>query len=1027
MPRFSRRSFYVQPFLVLAFFLLLMILPSSQSAFWSGLRSNASTASTFTVNSTTDGPDTDLSDGVCNDGTGVCTLRAAIMQANFGVSSADVINFNLPANSTINLDTALDSVGDDLNINGPGAQTLRVQRSTAGGTPLFTIFTIFPNKNVSISGLTISRGDFSAIFNQGSLVISNCIVDGNRHGVINRSELVINDSVISNSTETGVQNEGQPATTPTATINSSTISGNSLGGIFNQSGFASSVATLTVNNSTISANNFGDGSGGGITTGGIQGGTATTFINNSTISGNRALLSPGFAGGVTALGWDGGSGTVTLSNCTVTANDAPGVNSGAAGMIIDTTNGGSAAITLHNTIVAGNYRLGSTPSDITGTVNPASSFNLIGTGGSGGLTNGVNNNQVGVVNPGLGPLAANGGPTTTHALLNGSPAIDAGNSALGLDQRGQPRPIDDPNVVNAAGGNGSDIGAYEAHTFEVNSTADTDDGLCRASGTGNGCTLREAINAASSEGGAKLIAFASALTSGGPATITLTSALPNLTSEISITGPGSSLLTVQRSTAGGTPSFRIFDTFNTVLISGLTLTNGRTEDGAAGTNGAGSDNGGGIRNFGNLTLTDVSIIGNRTGDGGNGVGNGGSAGRGGGVANSGTLTMTNCTVSGNNGGRGGDATSSPGNGGSGGGIFNEGTMTMTGCVVDGNTGGRGGDGGSGGGARGGDGGGIQDTEGILTLTNVTISNNDAGDSGNSNSFGGFGGGISTAGNNAVVTLVNSAVTGNQSGSSVSGTPGFGGGIMNQVVMFITGSTISGNTSGGPGGGIMVRKLLRLSNSTVSGNQAQQGGGGIYNDGGTTVTLTNATFTGNSAPGNQGNGILSFSAANVRNSIIAGNGAAGAPDLNGPFNSQGHNLIGNADSATGFTAMGDQAGTAAAPINPGLGPLANNGGPTATHALLSGSLAIDAGDNCVLNNSCSPALDSALTTDQRGSNRAIDGNGDSVSTVDIGAYEANTIQVNSTADASDGVCAPVGTGNGCTLRERRPLPTPTPAR
>ena len=126
---------------------------------------------------------------------------------------------------------------------------------------------------------------------------------------------------------------------------------------------------------------------------GSQGGTATAFINNSTISGNRALLSPGFAGGVTALGWDGGSGTVTLSNCTVTANDAPGVNSGAARMIIDTTNGGSAAITLHNTIVAGNYRLGSTPSDITGTVNPASSFNLIGTGGSGGLTNGVNNNR----------------------------------------------------------------------------------------------------------------------------------------------------------------------------------------------------------------------------------------------------------------------------------------------------------------------------------------------------------------------------------------------------------------------------------------------------------------------------------------------------------------------------------------------------------------------------------------------------------------------------------------------------------
>jgi hypothetical protein len=71
-------------------------------------------------------------------------------------------------------------------------------------------------------------------------------------------------------------------------------------------------------------------------------------------------------------------------------------------------------------------------------MDPNSSFNLIGTGGSGGLINGANGNLVGVSNPGLGQLAFNGGPTETCALQSGSPAIAAGDpSLLGtLDQRG---------------------------------------------------------------------------------------------------------------------------------------------------------------------------------------------------------------------------------------------------------------------------------------------------------------------------------------------------------------------------------------------------------------------------------------------------------------------------------------------------------------------------------------------------------------------------------------------------------------
>src|SRR5262249_56915468 len=98
--------------------------------------------------------------------------------------------------------------------------------------------------------------------------------------------------------------------------------------------------------------------------------------------------------------------------------------------------------TLRNTIVAGNTFFGSNnASDISGTAESSSSYNLIGTGGSGGLTSGVNHNQVGVANPGLGSLGNYGGPTQTIPLLAGSPAINAGNNLAILadvttDQRG---------------------------------------------------------------------------------------------------------------------------------------------------------------------------------------------------------------------------------------------------------------------------------------------------------------------------------------------------------------------------------------------------------------------------------------------------------------------------------------------------------------------------------------------------------------------------------------------------------------
>ncbi|MCH7720171.1 MAG: hypothetical protein IH988_04165, partial [Planctomycetes bacterium] len=147
-------------------------------------------------------------------------------------------------------------------------------------------------------------------------------------------------------------------------------------------------------------------------------------------------------------------------------------------------------------------------------------------------------------------------------------------------------------------------------------------------------------------------------------------------------------------------------------------------------------------------------------------------------------------------------------------------------------------------------------------------------------------------------------------------------------------------------------------------------------------LINNTVTGNAATSNsvsEGGGIYnSGGAVNLTNTIVALNTTATSdPDVSGPFTSQGNNLIGDGTGSTGFTdgVNSDQVGTGGSPINPLLGPLQDNGGSTSTHALLTGSPAIDAGNNTGV-----PA------TDQRGFARIVDGDLDGTATIDIGAFE-----------------------------------------
>ncbi len=219
------------------------------------------------------------------------------------------------------------------------------------------------------------------------------------------------------------------------TINAVTITGGAAGP--SGGGAIANTGTLTLTNSTITGNSGTNG-------GGIYN-TGTLTVVNSTISGNTSQQN---GGGINNLG------TLSVMNSTITGNTSAVLGQGGG---ITNSNNGSA--TIKSSIVAGN-----TGGDIAGTLAPGSTNNLVQNGATaGGLTNGVNGNLVGV-DPLLGPLAVNGGPTRTHALLTGSPAIDKGSNpnSLTTDQRGA--------GFARVSGLGADIGAFEV----VNATPPAD-------------------------------------------------------------------------------------------------------------------------------------------------------------------------------------------------------------------------------------------------------------------------------------------------------------------------------------------------------------------------------------------------------------------------------------------------------------------------------------------------------------------------------------------------------------------------
>ncbi len=425
-------------------------------------------------------------------------------------------------------------------------------------------------------------------------------------------------------------------------------------------------SNLTLNSCTLSGNSINNRSGGA-----ISNNAGTLTLNNCTVSGNSVNAS-GNGGGIS------NGGTLTLNSCTVSGNSATdiGPGSGRGGGISNLTG----TLTLNNSIVAGNSANRGGP-DIFGPV-ASGDYNLVQNTADTTLSG--TNNKVGV-SPNLEPLKPNGGPTQTLALLAGSPAIDAGNSAFTTDQRGTKRPVDIAGVANVA--NGSDIGSFEFDVAQtgsnlvVNSINDTDDGTC---GAGD-CTLREAINVAGGNGAPSNTITFDANVFAGKQTITLSGGeLPLISSDLFITGPTASGAGVTIDADGKSLIFRVLDSTST--FSNLTLIGGNNFN----------DFGGALLASGasRLTLNGCTLSGNR-------------ARRGGAIFTTAQLTLNNCTLSGNS------STGTGSTGGGGGIISNSALLTLNSCTVSGNS------------VIGGNaGGGI--IAGNVTLNNSIVAGNSAG-------------------------------------------------------------------------------------------------------------------------------------------------------------------------------------------------------------------------------------------------------------------------------------------------------------
>jgi hypothetical protein len=457
-----------------------------------------------------------------NDTTNIASLRGAIISANRTGGNNTIIlgqpfiqhgNVNQQifrltiagANEDKALKGDLDITGGNLTIVGV------VSNVTIDATGLGDrVFEVFPHAELTLDNLIISGGNVptqdgavgesgGAIFNAGRLKMINCLISHNFSGAGTGADVF----GTSGGNGGGIYNAG------VAELNNCTIANNSTG----DGGYS------------LGYNDVGAGSGGNGGDGGGIYNIGSLWLTNCTVSGNTTgdggdggqdiFASGWFQIGGGSAGGNGGDGGGIINyggfysfSCTITGNSCGNGGTGGAFLFNDSGLGGLGGgiynstnnhVTTGNTLLARNFAgtNGVNTEWFPPQTNPPMSickfevgddvigdftslgFNMLGVGdGSTGFTNNVHADQVGSItnpiDPHLGPLKNNGGLTFTHALLFGSPAIDQGcRFSLTADQRGHHRPHDYFTIPNPPGGDGSDIGAFEADTPILHITGGT--------------------------------------------------------------------------------------------------------------------------------------------------------------------------------------------------------------------------------------------------------------------------------------------------------------------------------------------------------------------------------------------------------------------------------------------------------------------------------------------------------------------------------------------------------------------------
>ncbi len=877
----------------------------------------------------------------------------SLRQAVNGAPRGSTIRFSDAVRGAILLTSGGITIDKNLTIVGPGAGLLTVRY---GG------FGVNSGVSATISGLTISDGGGTGITSSGNLTVVDSVVSGNAGGgiatrcsrrrvefsyficLVQNQLTIINSNISDNRSEIGA---GISISLSEVAITNSSITGN---------------AAYKVTDAFFAA-------GAGIYN---KGGRLT--ITNSTIADNEdensyvCIVQPCFPGaggdGITmsyedpVLNENADDGELNLINATVTDN------------ILGLAN-------VRNSII---YGLGDgNGRNVNSQGNNLFVYRPYITGDTTG--------NIYDVDPRLGPLGYYGGTTPTRPLLPGSPAVNTGNTATSpaFDQRGAAR-----------------VGTADIGAFEVNNPANGGSFVAQLPDAFTEIVYSQLLVK-------DTMSFSYSLTGGAlPTGISLSTGtgrvkLRGRTAQTGVFNFSVTATDFRDPTKSFVTNYRL-----RVLASGLppfgdcrsnVVVADSSDDGEGTLRQAVIDVcPGGTITFGaaargTISLTTGPIVINKNltiaGPGadalkirifsaGKGVivavqvgvtavlsGLTISEGRGGGIGNAGNLTVRNAVIKNNQ------------SEGFGGGINSSGTLTLVNSVVTGN-------GEVGFGYFNGDsfGGGIYFSGTSLTITDSTVAGNSAD----------VGGGIYVT-NGGSASMTNSTIGDNTAMG------GYGGGLhLNNATATLTNCTVSQNTARGgdfpTGGGIFVNEAstLTLNNSTIANNQLSVG------------EIPSLSTVGSAGVSN-GDYVFTGGTVNVRNSLIAGNTLAfygHSVDFAGTLTSQGYNFIGNTrrTQITGVT-TGNIVNA-----NPLLGPLADNGGPTKTHALLTGSGAINTG-----NTATSP------TTDQRGAAR--------VGTADIGAFEFNDSTPTPTPTPTPTITpTPTPTATPTPTPTATPTPTPT---